>query len=99
MNAPAKISLKVLATFLGAAVAFCVGFFITGAAYDHWCLPRLIKEAPHDGQIGLASFVTSLYGGCACAIVVLALGIWWIVKTTRRSNVVKMTKSDAHRPT
>ena len=99
MNEPAKISLKVLAIFLSAAVAFCLGFFITGAAYDHWEVPRLIKETPHDGQIGLAGFVVSLYGACVCAVIVLAFGIWWIVKTTRRSNVAKMTKSDAYRPT
>lgn len=86
MKAPAKISLKVLATLFGAAVAFCVGLFVTGAAYNHWEVPRLVKEAPHDGQIGLAGFVVSLYGACAGAIIVLAFGIRWIVKTTRGSQ-------------
>jgi hypothetical protein len=83
MNAPAKIALRVLATLFAAAAAFCVGFYVTGAASQHWDVPRLIKEAPHDGQIGLAGFVVSLYGACASAIVVLAFGIRWIVNTTR----------------
>lgn len=78
-----KILLRVLGTLLATAIAFCVGFIATGWAYNRWYVPDLVKQYPHDGQIGLAIFVTSLYGACVCAVIVLVLGTVWIVKKSR----------------
>jgi hypothetical protein len=83
-----KISLKVAATLCMAAVAFCVGFIVTGALYERWVVPDLVRKYPHDGQIGLATFVNASYGACICAIAVLVVGIIWTVKTSKRSTAI-----------
>src|SRR6185312_10833733 len=63
---------RVVATLVGAAIAFYIGFVASEAAFEYWYVPSAVKESPHDGQIGLSVFVGSAYCACACAIIVLA---------------------------
>ena len=82
-----RVVIRTVATLVSAPIAFYLGFIVAGMAYQHWCEPRLIKESPHDGQIGLSAFVMALYGGSACAVVVLAFGTYWTIKAIQRSRV------------
>ena len=85
VNRLAKVSLKILSTLLMAGAASCVGFVLTRVVYVHWFVPGLMRESPHDGQIGLAGFVTALYGACIFGVVALCFGFLWTVRTSRRS--------------
>lgn len=78
---------RLVATLLAAAIAFYIGFVATEAAFDYWYVPGAVKEAPHDGQIGLSVFVGSAYCACACAIIVLAFGTLWTLRAARRSRI------------
>jgi hypothetical protein len=82
----AKLSLKVVSTVLVAGFASCVGFILTEVLYVRWFVPGLVKESPHDGQIGLAVWVTALYGASVCGVVVLCFGIFWTIRTSKHST-------------
>lgn len=85
MSRLADIALKVISTLLAAGLASCVGFILTKFLYLQWMVAGLVKESPHDPQIGLAVWVTALYGASICGVVVLCFGILWTVRTSRRS--------------
>ena len=55
--------------------------------FNEWYLPRLAKESPHDGQIGLGAVVLGFYGAWAFAAVVLVLGTIWTVNAARRPRI------------
>ena len=92
MNYAQKIVLKVTSTLLASGIAFCLGTFVTGVIVEHYLLPRWIKQAPHDGQVGLAVFDYLLKGGLATALVVFFVGIIWTAKTSRREEEMKSQK-------
>jgi hypothetical protein len=80
----AKIALKVTATLLATAIAFCLGGW-AGAAYcDHWVMPGLVKQYPHDGQLGLEVMMYAINGGFLAALIILVIGVTLTVKTSRQ---------------
>jgi len=81
-----KIALKLVATVLATTIAFCIGGW-AGAAYcDHWVMPGLVKQYPHDGQLGLEMMMYAINGGLIAGFIVLVIGIAWMVKTTKRPS-------------
>ena len=82
-----KIILRVVATLIGAVIAFYAARLASTSALNRWYVPQLIKESPHDGQVGLGLFMTALYGGCASAVIVLAFGVLWIARTIRHPGI------------
>ena len=87
MNTRARIFLRVIATLIATAIAFCAGFLGGVLVFNQWYFPRLAKEYPHDGQIGLGAVVLGFYGAWGFAAVVLVLGIIWTVKAVRRATL------------
>ena len=86
MNFDAKVKRRLAATFVVSLIAFSVGFHVTDTWYGRWVLPDLVKQYPHDGQVGFAAAMAALTGGCLCFIAVLAIGILWTVKASKRSQ-------------
>ena len=79
-----KLALKMLGTLLATAVAFYVGFVGRGIYFQRYVVPGLVKQSPHDGQIGLENFTTSLDWGAVAAAIVLVTGIVLTIRSTRR---------------
>ncbi len=83
MKVYTKVFVKLAITLAVAAIAFYIGFIVTGVWYDRSVLPEVVKKYPHDGQVGLETFVYALNGACASAVIVLVSGIIWTVKTSK----------------
>jgi hypothetical protein len=82
-----KISLRAALTALSGLVAFCLGFVVSMYAYDRWVVPGLVKQYPHDGQIGLALFGAGAEGGLLCAAIALVVGTVWTFEAVRGSKL------------
>ena len=82
-----RIFLRVIATLVATAIAFCAGFLGGVLVFNQWYFPRLAKEYPHDGQIGLGAVVLGFDGAWALAAIVFVLGTIWTVRTARRSTL------------
>jgi len=79
-------SLRLAITLGATVVTFFLGYFATSAAYKRWVVPEWVRQYPHDGQIGLAVFLSALkYAGISAAIV-LFLGILWIVSPAKSND-------------
>lgn len=78
-----KVMLKVAATFLASAIAFCLGAFATGTIVQHWLISGQLKESYVD-PLGAVMLKRVLQGGFAAAALVLLIGIIWTVTTSRR---------------
>lgn len=87
MNMRVKILLRAIATLVATAIAFCAGFLGGTLVFNQWYFPRLAKQYPHDGQIGLGGVVLGFYGAWAFAAIVLVLGTIWTVNAARRSRI------------
>jgi hypothetical protein len=80
-----KVTLKVAATFLASAIAFCLGAFATGTIVQHWLISGRLHQTYLD-PLGAMMLKRVLQGGLAAAFVVLLTGIIWTVTTTRRQE-------------
>jgi hypothetical protein len=93
MKRIAGVLLKVGATLLASIVAFCMGAY-AGAFYcDHWVMPGLEKQYPHDGQLGLTIAAYAISSGLFAVFLILVAGIVWIVKTSRRGPALELPDS------
>jgi hypothetical protein len=72
-----KVALKVFTILSVTAIGFAVGFAGRLFYFDHWVLPELVKQYPHDGQLGLEGFVESLDAGLIGAILSFAGALFW----------------------
>lgn len=70
MNFYGKLTLRLAAAFGLSILAFNVAFFLTGAYYNHYVVPELVKKYPHDGQVGLGGFMGALSVAFVSAIVI-----------------------------
>jgi hypothetical protein len=86
MSSRSKAIEGIAATLGLTVVAFIVGFIVSGWVCNRLVVPGLIREYPHDGQIGLAVAVDSFYGACALALIVFIVGIVWTVRRFRRDS-------------
>jgi hypothetical protein len=84
LNFYAKLALRLALSILLSVLAFCAGFLLTGAYYNHFVVPELVRKYPHDGQIGLGGFMGSINVGFVSAIVVLLIGIVWSVRSAKQ---------------
>lgn len=78
-----KLSSKIAATLLATVVGFCLGGYAAAFYCDRWVMPGLIKQYPHDGQLGLEVMMYAANGAFAAGLFVLLAGIVWIVKTSK----------------
>lgn len=85
MNIYAKLALRLAATLGMSVLAFCAGFLLTSAYYNHYVVPELVKQYPHDGQIGLGGFMGAMNVAFMSAIVVLLVGIVWSFSSSKRA--------------
>jgi hypothetical protein len=72
-------------------LAFGAAFLLTGAYYNYFVVPELVKKYPHDGQIGLGEFMGAINVGFVSAVVVLVAGILWSFGSAKRTE-----SSDQH---
>jgi hypothetical protein len=80
-----KVTLKIAATFLAAAIAFCLGAFATGTIVQHWLISGRLQHTYTD-PLGAMMLRLVLQGGFATALVVFLIGITWAVMTSRRQE-------------
>lgn len=74
---------RITVTLLMTAAASYFGFVVTKLLYEHWEVAHEVSR--YDGQAGLGTWATALYGACVCGVVVLCSGILWTLRTVRRS--------------
>lgn len=83
-----KILFKVLATVVGAAVAFRIGLAITALALERWYLLHIMKQYPRDTFfVTIKGFGPAALGAWMCAALVLYLGFSSTARTIRRSKL------------
>ena len=80
-----KVTLKVAATFLASAIAFCLGAFATGTIVQHWLVSGRLQQSYTD-PLGSLMLTRVLQGGFAAASVVFLIGIIWAMKTSREQE-------------
>jgi hypothetical protein len=80
-----KVTLKIAATFLAAAIAFCLGAFATGTIVQHWLLSGRLQQSYLE-PLGAQMLRRVLQGGFAAAFVVFLIGIIWTVTTSRQER-------------
>lgn len=80
-----KVMLKVAATFLASAIAFCLGAFATGTTVQHWLISGRLHQTYVD-PLGALMLKRVLQGGSAAAALILGIGIIWTVTTSRRHD-------------
>ena len=86
MKTGAKVLLKVAASLLATAGAFCIGAYAGMWYCNRWIMPGLEKQYPHDGQLGSEMVVYAVNSGLFAALLTLIAGIIWIIKTSKRSQ-------------
>lgn len=86
MNFYANLILRLALSVVVSLSAFCAAFFLTGAYYNHFVVPELVKKYPHDGQIGLGGFMGAINVGFVTAVVVLVIGIVWSFGSAKRTS-------------
>jgi hypothetical protein len=56
-------------------------------------MPGLVKQYPHDGQLGLEVMMYVINGGLLASLFVLIIGVILIVKTSIRKKNPEMKES------
>jgi H+/gluconate symporter-like permease len=85
VNYAQKVALKLAATLLASAIAFCLGAFATGTIVQHWLISGRLQPSYTD-PLGAQMLTRVLQGGFATAFVVFLIGIIWAAKTSREQE-------------
>ena len=95
LNYYLKVALKLVASVVASAIAFATGFVAVGSWYDRTVMPEMLKKYPHDGQIGLGTFVAAEWwfcvrGNCVCSrhpfhLQDFKANDWWV--TTKQLTI------------
>jgi TRAP-type C4-dicarboxylate transport system permease small subunit len=85
VNYAQKVALKLAATLLASAIAFCLGAFTTGTIVQHWLISGRLQRSYTD-PLGAQMLTRVLQGGFAAAFVVFLIGIIWTVMTSRQQE-------------
>lgn len=80
-----KVTLKVAATLLASAIAFCLGAFATGTIVQHWLISGRLQQS-HLEPLGTLMLRRVLQGGFGAAFIVFLIGIIWTVMTSRQEK-------------
>lgn len=80
-----RVTLKVAATFLAAAIGFCIGAFVAGTIVQHWLMSGRSQQSYLE-PLGTQMLRRVLQGGFAAAFVVFLIGIIWTVMTSRQEK-------------
>ena len=77
------------------SAGFCFGFFAGENICVWWVMPGWVREAPHDGQLGLGLFMYAMSGGFIGGIASVILGIILILRYRRKQFVSPEVLSDS----